>query len=114
MSDPFLVENDPVSVDSAPGRLMRFLRRRHPAKTAEAVSAAAGVPAETVRRWLREGAVWPSGEHMISLVAAYGPALLAAVAPPLPWLDDAARAEERARLSRESAALARRLAELER
>lgn len=66
-------------------RLCRFLRSIHPAKTAERVAADTGLPITTVARWMeREGS--PSAPALLRLASVYGPDVLAAVAPELPWL----------------------------
>ena len=85
------------------------LRRIHPAKTAECVAADVGVPAETVRQWLR-GAASPSGPAMLALVGVYGPELLAAALPDAPaWLRRALVAEQRRAAMDELRALTERL-----
>ena len=71
-------------------RLARFLRRRHPAKTAAHVAAAAGLPLATVERMLERESC-PNFTTMGRLLAAYGPALLAETMDHPPrWLVEAA------------------------
>jgi hypothetical protein len=85
------------------------LRRIHPTKTAECVAADIGVPAETVRQWLR-GAASPSGPAMLALVGVYGPELLAVALPNAPgWLRRALVAEKRRAAMDELRALTERL-----
>lgn len=75
--------------------LTAFLRATHPSKTAASVSAATGLPAETVKKWLA-GEAAPSGSAMLSLICAYGPDLIHAAVPRAPiWLSAAARAQRR-------------------
>jgi hypothetical protein len=99
--------------DACAQRVVDWLRRRHPHKTAEAVAAETGLAADRVRKWLELG-VSPSLAAFLALVAAYGPDFLgAAMARPPNWLRDAAVAQERAQLAAMQAALAARQAELE-
>lgn len=84
------------------GRLAEHLRRTHPLKTADAVSARCRgkITAEQVRKWLNRG-VKPSGEALLWLATAYGPSLLVACFGPCPivgsatpeWLEIAMKAE---------------------
>lgn len=92
-----------------PNAVAAHLRRLHPSKTAECVAADIGVPAETVRQWLR-GAASPSGPAMLALVGVYGPELLAAALPDAPaWLRRALVAEQRRAAMDEMRALTERL-----
>jgi len=71
-----------------------FLRRQHARDTAANVAADTGINATTVEKWLAEAAL-PQARHLVRLLGAYGPAVLAALIPSAPrWLDDAVRAEE--------------------
>ena len=82
-------------VTSHQNAVASHLRAIHPIKTAECVAADIGVPAETVRQWLR-GAASPNGSAMLALVGVYGPELLAAALPDAPaWLRRALVAEQR-------------------
>ena len=75
-------------------RIEKFLRTRHPAKTADNVSADTGCSRAQVLKWLERSSV-PNGVALLRLMSAYGPEFLSAVmgerAPR--WLDDAWRAE---------------------
>lgn len=85
--------------------LPRFLRERHPDKTAQHVQARTGVPADTVRKWLLGVAV-PSLKTALQLLCAYGPEVLVAMfREPPDWLDAEAREAEQARMEAEVAAL---------
>lgn len=82
-------------------RLVTFLRRRHPHKTAAAVAADTGIEAATVRKWLETGNIVPSGGAVFRLILAYGPEFLCAVTPTAPaWLQRAAKTEEQERAKR--------------
>lgn len=84
----------------------RVLRLRHPAKTADCVAAATGVPVRTVEKWL-DGTSSPSASAFLRLILAYGPGLLADITPAAPsWLSAAARTERLAALEAEHARLA--------
>ena len=105
MSDPKLVKFNPEI-------LAAFLRRIHPAKTADCVAADSGVAVETVRGWLK-GAAKPGCKHLLALIGAYGPELLVAMYPNAPrWLQAAQRAERQRATEDELAALTARLADL--
>jgi hypothetical protein len=93
-----------------PDRVVDFLQRAHPLKTADHVSAGTGIPSGTVRKWL-EGKSLPKSGALIALIGAYGPALLAVAfgEEPPEWLSKAARAERQAELE---ARLAQTSAEL--
>ena len=107
MSDLKLVKFDPA-------RVAVFLRRLHPAKTAERVADDTGVPAETVRQWLK-GAATPGFGRLFALIDAYGPEFLVAVFPRAPrWLDAAWRAEEQRDLEDQMTAMRARCADLTR
>lgn len=74
-------------------RLSDFLRRKHPAKTADAVAARCRgqISAEQVRKWLKRRSA-PSGIAMLWLATCYGPELLQTLYGPSPvglpgWLD---------------------------
>lgn len=86
-------------------RIITFLRRRYPTKTAECVAAELNVSEATAKKWLSRMSV-PSGLVIIRMVAHYGPEFLAAtMSSPPKWLDAAARAEEQARIRASIAAL---------
>ena len=108
MSDPKSVKSDHVSVKADPERIVAFLREVHPLKTALSVEARSGIPAETVKQWLK-GVSAPSIRHFISLIGAYGPEILVAAFPRCPrWLDEASRAERRRSLELDIDALRRK------
>jgi transcriptional regulator with XRE-family HTH domain len=95
--------------EAKPERVIAFLRRIHPIKTAEAVSADTGVQASTVRKWL-ERASAPSFAALFRLLGAYGPEFVCAcMNTPPEWLSEAARKEEARRLRAEIDALTARL-----
>ena len=73
-------------------RVGRFLRRRHPFKTAERVAAEVpGVTADQVAKWLSRASA-PGPVAMILLIHAYGPEFLADVMDTPPsWVNAAAR-----------------------
>lgn len=94
-------------------RIAAYLRRAHPVKTADCVADRAGVPAETVRKWLAPNAgAAPSWGAAARLIAAYGPEFLAeAMGLNLDWLSAAAQAERLAAAEQQARAA---LAEIER
>jgi hypothetical protein len=107
MSDPKLVKFNPES-------LAAFLRRIHPAKTADCVAVDTGVAAETVRGWLKS-ASRPGCKHLLALIGAYGPEFLVAMFPNAPrWLRAVQRAERQSELESELAAVRAGLADLKR
>lgn len=83
-----------------------FLRKQHPTKTADHVHARSGVPADTVKNWLK-GRNQVSLQHSILLFTAYGPNVLksmwSGVVPG--WLDSAVQAYALETLERKQAAL---------
>lgn len=95
-------------------RLVAYLRRLHPVKTAEAVAARCRgqISAAQVRKWLNRGSQ-PSGAALLWLATCYGPSLLVACFGPCPatcggrpdWLDVAMSAEKEEQLGRRLAAL---------
>jgi hypothetical protein len=90
-------------------RTMEFLRRIHPHKTADNVSADTGIAASTIGRWLDRGSA-PTSWAFLRLIAAYGPEFACAVMDhPPAWLDRAARDEESRRLRTQIEALQARL-----
>lgn len=95
---------------NAAERVADYLRRLHPAKTAENVSADTGLNAETVQKWLDRGSM-PSAVGLIYLVGAYGPEFLAACmgekAPA--WLTLAGQDAELARLAAQREAIEARM-----
>lgn len=94
-------------------RVGAYLRRIHPTKTAENVSADTGLNAETIQKWLDRCSM-PSGAGMLWLVIAYGPDFLAAcLGERTPaWLTAAGQDAEIARLQAQREALDARLATL--
>jgi len=101
----------PKRGESSPKTCADFLRERHPAKTAEHVADETGLPAATVRSWLR-GQASPGFAATLILIGCYGPEFLAAVLPSARWLGAAARAEELARLRENQTALNARITAL--
>lgn len=90
-------------------RVIDFLRRLHPIKTADNVFVETGVPAGTVQKWLDRGSA-PSAFAIFRLMAAYGPEFACAVFTSAPaWLDRAVREERTAQLKSEIAALEAKL-----
>lgn len=91
---------------SAAERVAAYLRRLHPAKTAENVACDTGLNAETIQKWLDRGSM-PSAVGLIYLVGAYGPEFLAACmgdrAPA--WLDQTVQDAALARIDADLAAL---------
>lgn len=89
--------------------LSAWLRARHPVKTAAAVAAETGLPQTRIQKWLA-GAATPTGASLVALLAAYGPAVLAASMDHVPdWLDEQVRADELATLRREQERLRARM-----
>lgn len=99
----------PASQTVVAERIIAFLRQRHPYKTADNVSAEAGVPAGTVQKWMDRGSA-PSAFAVFRLLGAYGPEFASAVFTNAPaWLDRAVREERAAVLKAEIAALEAKL-----
>lgn len=70
-----------------------WLRSRFPASTGANVEADTGIPAATVDNWLQQRSR-PSVENFATLIAVYGPALMAAcLSKPAEWVNRAIRAE---------------------
>lgn len=89
-------------------RVQKFLRSRHPVKTAACAAAATGLSEHRVSKWLEHSSA-PSGSAIVALTAAYGPEFLAAVMPEsCAWLDESVRAARLARVEEELAELRRR------
>jgi len=86
-------------------RLTGWLRKRHPIKTAESVSAETGLPVPTIRKWLsRESR--PGAVAVFRLIGAYGPEFLLAVYPKAPaWLSPIVREQRLAKLDAQIEAL---------
>ena len=99
--------------DYDPQGCVAFLRRVHPAKTAAGVAADTRISPRTVERWLSLEAQ-PSVPAFVRLVAAYGPAFLAAAVPGLAWVERAAALADHEATMIEIAALQARQARLER
>lgn len=96
-------------------RLVGYLRRIHPIKTADAVSdrCRGRVSAEQVRKWLKRGSA-PSGEALLWLATSYGLTLLEACFGPSPisrpeWLSMALQVERAADIDRRMRALRKEL-----
>ena len=85
-----------------------FLRRRHPLRTVENVTADIAVwniSHHTVAKML-ERQTAPGAILWLALIDAYGPEFLAAASPTrFGWLDEAARAQRKATLETRMAAL---------
>lgn len=79
-------------------RILDFLTKIYPTKTAECVAADTGIPSVTIAKWLERTSA-PKTASFVKLFCAYGPGFLACVpkTPPA-WLDAAARAHEQAAL----------------
>lgn len=93
-------------------RIVAFLRKRHPSKTAANVSAEAGLPTSTVAKWL-EGAATPGLYAGLRLFDVYGPDLVAAAWPrQAGFLSTAARDAQREQIDAEIAALQAQRAKL--
>lgn len=74
-------------------RMIAFLRKRYPSKTAENVALDLGCSPETVAKMM-ERVTTPNAVTYGRLIFAYGPAFLVAVYPKAPaWLDEAHRRE---------------------
>ena len=100
----------PASQTIVAERIIAFLRRLHPLKTADNVAVETGVPAGTVQKWLDRGSA-PSAFAVFRLMGAYGPEFASAVFTSAPaWLDRAVREERAAQLKSEIAALEAQLA----
>ena len=96
-------------------RVCAFLRKLHPARTADNVAAdlhAWRIKAATVAKML-ERETTPGTLMWCALIDAYGPNFLAAALPKqLAWLDEAAQAQERAAIRAQIEALETRLERL--
>ena len=92
-----------------------FLRQKHGSKIAVEVEAMTGIPARTVERWFSTTRpVAPRLQHMMGLLHAYGPSVLAAAYPTKApaWLDDAVRADRISQLQQQQAVLDQEIAAL--
>lgn len=90
-------------------RVVGFLRRLHPSKTAALVSADTGCSIDAIEKWLERASV-PNGIAMIRLFLAYGPDFICAVVDDPPaWLDARRSAARQIELE---AGIARQRAEL--
>lgn len=76
-------------------RVVAFLRRKYPSKTADCVAADTGIKADTVRKMLADYST-PTWANTYRLIRAYRAALLAAafLDDPQEWIKAAARDEE--------------------
>jgi len=93
-------------------RIIGFLRRLYPTKTAENVAADIGGSPETIQKMMDRCST-PSTILFSRMIFAYGPAFLIAVYPKAPkWLDDAHRRERLAALEAEQARIRAEIAEL--
>lgn len=93
-------------------RIIAFLRRLYPMKTAENVAADIGGSAETVQKMMDRGST-PNVVTYGRMILAYGPDFLVAVYPNAPkWLNDAHRAARLAALEAEQARIQAEIAEL--
>jgi len=84
---------------AAADRIVDFLRRIHPVKTAENVAADSGLHVDTIQKWIDRGSA-PSLVGILTLTGAYGPdVLVAAYGERSPmWLTRIAKAERAARI----------------
>lgn len=86
--------------------LVRFLRTAFPTATALHVQSISGIPAGSVENWMRARAK-PSGEHIGALVAAFGPAFVAAIFPSTrQWAAPIIERAKLAEIARELSAMA--------
>lgn len=87
-----------------PAGLTRFLRARHPERTAESAAAVTRLPVETVAKILARQSLG-NGRTLMAFVIGYGPDLLAAVVPNAEarWLEGARILADQARLEAEAA-----------
>jgi hypothetical protein len=88
-------------------RLVAYLRKRFPAKTAACVEAETGVPADTFRKW--ESGSAPSFESFVLLIHWGGPEFMSAVFPSLLWIGESALLARANRLRDELAAVEQRI-----
>ena len=94
-----------------PTRWVEEWRRIHPVKPAQCVASSIDAPVRTVEKWF-SGESRPSFDWFGPILCAYGLSFVAAgMASPAPWLDDAAREEQRARLLEQRQAIDAQLAE---
>ena len=93
-------------------QVVRFVRRRHPTKTAANIAAETGLGEKQIKAWL-EGRAAPGSVAILRLIATYGPEFQSEIMPVhLSWLDNAVmQAREDALLS-EIEARQKQLAEL--
>lgn len=83
----------------------RFARSAFPNSTAAHLASVVGATVSTTEKWL-SGQTRPSGEHLAAMIAAFGPAFLAAVIPATgQWAAKSVRAEQLSRISQELAEL---------
>lgn len=93
-------------------KIVAYLRRRYPDKTAESVAADGVASIRTVRNWLDDVCA-PSLAGYSRMISLYGPDFLLATLDHSPrWLVKAAHDEERARLEARRAEVERQIAEL--
>lgn len=93
--------------------LARFLRAKHPEKTAPNVAAETGLPIDSVKKWL-SGEALPGSGALLTLACVYGPELMAAMLNGAPaWLDHAVREQKIRELEAQQARIAAELQALE-
>lgn len=98
---------------SAAERIIAFLRRLYPVKTAENVAADIGGSAETIQKMM-DRMTTPNALTYGRLVCAYGPAFLcAALESPPAWVSAAARDEQIRALRAEQERITKQLRALE-
>lgn len=92
----------PVDVDATTvaERVVAFIKRKHPRKTAQCVAIDTKCSVDQVEKWIERASV-PNGVAMLRLTAAYGPQFLAEVVPGFAWLDEAALNERQRELELE-------------
>ncbi len=94
-------------------RIIGFLRRMYPTKTADNVAADIGGSAVTIQKMIDRRST-PNVVTYGRMLMAYGPAFLVAVYPNAPkWLDEAHRREQQAALRAEQQRIEAQLAALE-
>ncbi len=83
----------------------RFARRTFPTATAAHLASIVGVTISTSEKWLSEQ-TRPSGEHVASMIAAFGPAFLSEAVPSTrTWATPLAQAQSIRKLATELAEL---------
>ncbi|MEN0039841.1 MAG: hypothetical protein AAF764_00750 [Pseudomonadota bacterium] len=103
---------DPIGLDAAPldkvgfdaAAFVRLARSRFPSNTAAHLAAMARATHSTAEKWLAKETK-PNADALSHLLAGFGTALLPVLARGVNWTDELTRADRRARLEAELAAL---------